>query len=68
LITGNIGNGNIITLATLKNETTPQAQYKKVRSGVLLRTFCSFPAQGLGEWCVGAMGNVANISYQCQCG
>ena len=29
---------------------------------VLLRTFCSFPAQGLGGWCAGAMGNVANIT------
>ena len=28
---------------------------------VLLRTFCSFPAQGLGGWCAAAMGNVVNI-------
>ncbi|MBR3922437.1 MAG: hypothetical protein IKJ45_04950, partial [Kiritimatiellae bacterium] len=44
-----IGTGNIITLVTLKTETMPQAQYKKVLSETFFAAhLLSFPCARFG--------------------
>ena len=67
LTIGSIGIGNITSLATFNRSTASHAPKRRYKANtkrcaaedVLLRTFCSLLAQGLGGW----YARIVNVEY-----